>query len=484
MELRPQLPDEDCVEFFLYPDCPSSLLEQKRLQYKEWLWTVFPFLSSYIWQRDSFDLEVANDCEVPALRGQVCFGDNLTDEWLIVFLLQELTLRFRDLVVEVYDNDGQFILIECARELPEWLEPETADRRVYLWGGELQIIPVPHEGLSDAPFAPPLNPPLTLASAVSIVRQWAPRGILLPLDGVRALLRRRLCDMPQSALLCNHHRANAIIPLPLARLFAARPSVIAKAVEYFYYRQPEQITVARNRSHFTPSKHPFVMCAVRFTRVLYAQLRQQTFLPPSIEWKMPDVSDPSFRAAETGMKLCFGFDLWRVENQQQLDELLKESESVPIREPIAHDDDEGWMLMAPQQVEDMVVGKEADAANLAREMDRAVESIHAFVEHESGMEGAEIPSSNEAGMLDMDVFVKALRSGLGLHEGANADEEEEEEDGRVIQDVMDEELRQEGIPRGEDIDYGLVKNILEQYGAVSGDGGPMMALLAELKGNK
>lgn len=32
----------------------------------------------------------------------------------------------------VYDSDGEFLLIEAAEYLPDWITPENADNRVYL----------------------------------------------------------------------------------------------------------------------------------------------------------------------------------------------------------------------------------------------------------------------------------------------------------------------------------------------------------------
>lgn len=39
-------------------------------------------------------------------------------------------MKFDDLAVKVNDNDGEFLLVEAAAELPDWLEPEVAENRV------------------------------------------------------------------------------------------------------------------------------------------------------------------------------------------------------------------------------------------------------------------------------------------------------------------------------------------------------------------
>lgn len=50
--------------------------------------------------------------EPPCLWGLVRFGDNIEDEWFIVWLLMELTRLMSDISVRVWDDDGEFLLIE------------------------------------------------------------------------------------------------------------------------------------------------------------------------------------------------------------------------------------------------------------------------------------------------------------------------------------------------------------------------------------
>lgn len=64
------------------------------------------------------------------LRGRTNYGDSVADEWLIVYLLRELSKKFPDAWTRVYDTDGEFLLIEAANTLPKWLNPEVAENRV------------------------------------------------------------------------------------------------------------------------------------------------------------------------------------------------------------------------------------------------------------------------------------------------------------------------------------------------------------------
>lgn len=66
------------------------------------------------------------------LRGRTNYGDSVEDEWLIVFILRELSYKFSDAWIRIIDTDGEFLLIEAANVLPPWLNPEVADFRVSL----------------------------------------------------------------------------------------------------------------------------------------------------------------------------------------------------------------------------------------------------------------------------------------------------------------------------------------------------------------
>ena len=67
----------------------------------------------------------------------------------MVWILVEISRKFPECVVEVTDDDGQFLLIEAAESIPEWICPDNSDRRVYLHRGNLHIIP-----LSVSPATP------------------------------------------------------------------------------------------------------------------------------------------------------------------------------------------------------------------------------------------------------------------------------------------------------------------------------------------
>ena len=64
------------------------------------------------------------------LQGRTNFGDSVEDEWLIVYLLRELSKQFPQIWLRIVDSDGEFLLVEAADALPTWLNPEVAENRV------------------------------------------------------------------------------------------------------------------------------------------------------------------------------------------------------------------------------------------------------------------------------------------------------------------------------------------------------------------
>ncbi len=59
--------------------------------------------------------------------------------------------------VQVWDNDGEFLLIEAAYALPKWLKPECATNRVWLRGGNLHIVPLPSAKHPSLPSSPSVS---------------------------------------------------------------------------------------------------------------------------------------------------------------------------------------------------------------------------------------------------------------------------------------------------------------------------------------
>jgi hypothetical protein len=96
---------------------------------------------SYLWHCQGIQLIVSEDGT--HLTGRTTYGDNIEDEWKIVSLFAALSARHEDIYVQIEDADGEFMLVEAALHIPSWLEPETAQNRVFLYLGEIHVLPPP-----------------------------------------------------------------------------------------------------------------------------------------------------------------------------------------------------------------------------------------------------------------------------------------------------------------------------------------------------
>ncbi|XP_076443886.1 protein ecdysoneless homolog [Babylonia areolata] len=306
--LQRRLPD-DVLEYLLIPCLPNGLEENEYIPLLEevcdtYLGFLGPLAIDYIWQNEGLNLRlVPAKGEIPAhLCGTTHFGDNIEDEWFIVHLLYELSRQFPDLVIRASDNDEEFMLIEAADHLPAWLNPETAEKRVYIHGGELHVVPIPQSPNEVSTY--PLFTP-TIEEAVTLVRNpdINTRAVQPIQDALNARLNR--CQMKMEE---NKHYANVYVPVTVAALLKERPALVSAAVQAFYYRDPVELKVCRTMNHFKPEN--MVVTRVRFTHCLYAQLLQQKFKPDKRSgWMLPSASNPKFKEYDLGVKLSHGFEI-------------------------------------------------------------------------------------------------------------------------------------------------------------------------------
>ncbi|XP_033743269.1 protein ecdysoneless homolog isoform X1 [Pecten maximus] len=306
-EKRKHLP-EDVVEYFLFPTLPESLNKSEVKKYLEelldsYLAFVSPLVVDYIWQNDPFSLVATTEGDLPAhLYGRTSFGDNIDDEWFIVYLLFKLTKQFSGLIARVVDNDEEFMLIEAAEVLPKWIDPETVENRVYIYNGQLQIIPLP-QSPSDITSLPGALP--SISDAVQCVRSCSAATVASA--SIQQAIQTRINEFPAKTKE-NVHYAHCYIPANLAAILEKRPHLVSSGVLAFYYRDPIDLRSCRTMQYFRPGTR--VISRVKFTRCLYAQLMQQKFQPDKRSgWVLPSTLNPKYKAHDLGMKLAHGFEI-------------------------------------------------------------------------------------------------------------------------------------------------------------------------------
>ncbi|XP_029465039.1 protein ecdysoneless homolog isoform X2 [Rhinatrema bivittatum] len=450
---------EDLVQYqlFLVCDKPNNPEKHKEtlLQLLERiLASLASTLVPYIWQNQAFNLKYkAARGDIPAhLCGSTNFGDNIEDEWFIVYLLQQITKEFPELAARVEDNDGEFLLIEAAEVLPKWLTPENSSNRVFFHHGELCII-------STAQDTEDLGP--TLSQALQLLSSHPGKFLAAPC--VRAAVSRRISGYPEKI---QHflHRAYCYLPVSIVAILKERPQLVAPAVQAFYLRDPIDLKACVTFHNFPPE--PRVLSLVTFTKCLYAQLMQQRFLPDRRSgYNLPSLCHPNYKAHELGMKLgelegsIRYMDLLRqAENYFQQSVVKSESsitlslgeeiqsmlQKLPIslqklREEEASlppENDDSWLELSPAQLEQILqeaTGLEETHPSVAEDeqpcdLADVTQSMKAFISKVSMHEGAEMPwtTSQAPVSFDVDSFTSALERILG-HEELDSDEEEDPE---------------------------------------------------------
>ncbi len=299
----------------------------------------------------------------------------MEDEWLIVYILRELSKSFAQIWVTIVDTDGQFLLIEAANALPNWLNPEIADFRVWLNSGRLFVIPInrPENGTAQKGSRPGV---LTLDDALKFLQEN--QAGLLHLPTVETEAFYRLQKYPKQISDSLHH-ARIFIPRKLAYILHHDPSYISPATEAFYLRDPIALRPLQacdpKGLNFAPND--CVNVSIKFTKIGYAQLKSQSFEPPPV-WKDFQAANRESESQEmmnTGMKVACGFEMLIFDPQNQDKKVVREIQLLLEDLEIGEDhlpsdgeiskwqmkeDDESWLDINFNDFEKELAGK-ADA---------------------------------------------------------------------------------------------------------------------------
>ncbi|CVL13309.1 related to sgt1 protein [Fusarium proliferatum] len=458
-----QLPD-NCVEYLLFFIDPQvdirKQLAQIEIVRKSAIELATTLTKDYIWQKDEFNLTLKNENGLLYLHGITDYSDAVEDEWLIVYILRELSKSHPNLWIRVFDTDGEFLLVEAANVLPRWLNPEIDNNRAWINKGNLLLIPVKDgEGLRARH--------LELPDAVQVIK--TKRDALAHSGFVEAEAFYRLEKYPRQISESLHHSL-ITIPRKLAYILHSLPKSVAPAVEEFYLRDP--IALKRVVSPTQPLAFPpedLITVSVRFSKVLFAQLRSQRFdAPPSwsevlrkAQKEAPSgETDTVMARLDIGMKLTCGFEMLAAKAEKSKSRVVRElaieledlsedgNEALPSDEDIKawtdhdRDDSEAWMDINYQDFEKELDGKRENAssnsksgfgdANTQSDLRKIVSRFEAFLNDDSaGMDGAELDemdyddddddefdedseSEDKEVSFDEEEFAKMMREMMGL----------------------------------------------------------------------
>ncbi|KAH9947701.1 SGT1-domain-containing protein [Amylocystis lapponica] len=316
---------EDTLQYTLYPQSTvsdrASATTLAALMHAH----ADALLPNHIWHRDAFELKV-----VMVLEGRMRVGDCVDDEWCAVWLLKEISAKW-DVVISVFDSDGEFLLIEAAEALPSWVTPSNAENRVWIYASHLHLVPPSHV---SAPSSKPRRHKyynaqesddegdvaddedfLTAEDSLKLVRDPSVDTTAPP--DVEKLVWQRISGYP-SAARQHVHTTSVYIPVDIAKALSVDPSLVQKPVETFYTRDALQLRAVHRMSRFPPQ--PSVLTTVKMTRTAYAQLVGQKFHPPKIFGRWQEREGTSeWRWRDVGMKLACGFEMLYQESKSRTD---------------------------------------------------------------------------------------------------------------------------------------------------------------------
>lgn len=139
MEPAPAPTQQDTCRYTINFDSATSRDSQQLLARRAGILALVAELShEYIWHKQPFNLSLsplsfsssASSIQNQHLHGETDVTDAIDDEWFIVWLLTRISSEYKDTVISIDDNDGEFLLIEAADVLPKWVTPNNAANRV------------------------------------------------------------------------------------------------------------------------------------------------------------------------------------------------------------------------------------------------------------------------------------------------------------------------------------------------------------------
>ncbi|CAH0547417.1 unnamed protein product [Brassicogethes aeneus] len=455
--------EDDFVEYYLFPVINSEDIKEQETILSCVLSKankiIDNYSKNYLWHKDEFKLvprtsisnllthiDGKNEKLPPHLYGVSHFGDNIEDEWFMVFILQQLTKEINGLAVKVYDSDGEFILIEAADFLPDWADPETCENRVYLYESNVHIIPMDSEEEKE----------LTVSSALSKLFK-NPTETKASQD-IQNTFNNKLKGYPEKTK-DNIHRSTIYVPIGVAAILKLKPTLIAPAIQAFCNRDSVDLRACRAMKYFPPENR--VNTSVNFTKCMYAMLTHSKFVPDRrTGWNLPHSSSPQFKAHNLGLRVASGFEIlisqakpsaeiesdkgWAnylqslknkgyfqdlMENSRDYNNLLNKAKEYYINHrdsmqympavgqqileltktldynadelkkaesDLPKDDDDSWLDISPEELDQMLQEKygQKKFINVNNNTDPGMftDKVKNFINHVSEVEGAEFPN--------------------------------------------------------------------------------------------
>lgn len=317
---------EEFVEFVVYPD-PEDVEKARRKYldddkgkergYRDYILALrlaiisksHGLVQKYLWFNQAFNLL---PCPCPAetyLKGRLVFGDGIEDEWFVTFILLEVSKVLPGVIITVEDADGQFLLIEAAEYLPNWLEPDTSANRVFIHRGKVHIV-----SINDMQQA-------SLEESLNFIRRNPTRTVAN--DQIQRCIQEKVERFKDGKQDLHHCRV--VLPHRIASSLQKFPQIVSRWLIEYYMREPAKLQHACDLSRACIGGNlDMKSIRVAFTRTQFAQLLCQQIHPPK-GYPMPAEDSLDYLAYSVGLKLTLGA-LMSISNGDSADKAIERSD--------------------------------------------------------------------------------------------------------------------------------------------------------------
>jgi succinate dehydrogenase flavin-adding protein (antitoxin of CptAB toxin-antitoxin module) len=435
-------------------------------------------IETYCWHRDGFNLEVhfCPDAKRWCLKGETKFQDAMDDEWMVVHVLTRAAserLYPNSCSMRIFDDDGEFLLVEASHLLPTWVEPNVAEGRTFVRGGAVRVVgdvsDFHNNNIDDddgsegnaqsrrtalKTNAEALDALIASCSFSSDEDREKKYSLGEAID--RYLKETKMKKyQTDEAILTSRHLARALLPRRVRNALrviskeeeeerkrsdemttmtpTTKQTFIQTAARMFYERTPTDVRSSKEFRNLNLTEaveddaKRSVMDSVtlRFSRCAYAQLARAKFdaprkYPMDVVAKTTDVD--VHNAFDVGMKLVVGMEI-------ALEKLLSE------------DVDEEEKASAFNAVEIAAILRFKDA------LDRAEETEHKDDDdNDSEFSDSLEPESDQwmrDGMLELDNEILARAAEREMHPLSEDDEDAFDDFGLDDDDILDERREKE-----------------------------------------
>ncbi|CUM66859.1 uncharacterized protein PRCAT00004543001 [Priceomyces carsonii] len=100
-----------------------------------------PFVKHYPWYIKAPDFSINKHKNFVYIYGELSYGDNINDEWLLTYLLWQFSIIEPSIYIHLKDLlDNEFLLVEATSILDTWMQPDICINRPWISKGRVIFV--------------------------------------------------------------------------------------------------------------------------------------------------------------------------------------------------------------------------------------------------------------------------------------------------------------------------------------------------------